>query len=127
MYLKISWKTVKKINISKDYITVLQTRIYLWLRFWLENAKVWWQRTWIWWELQRQNQRQELTFLFLNSWFMENNCKLWSQTVWVWWKWRQRKDESSASGKKSFQYPLKNVTQTRIYLWLRLWLKHAKV
>jgi hypothetical protein len=77
--IKISWKKVKKINISKDlfllsvaYVSSFalfqQTRIYLWLRFWLEHAKVWWQPAWIWWNLsqnQGQNQWQELTCAFL--------------------------------------------------------------
>ena len=40
-----------------------------------------------------------------------------------WWKWSTR----SASGKKSFEYPSKYVPQTRIYLWLRFSLEHAKV
>ena len=72
-------------NIWDILVTVPQTRIYLWLRFWLKHAKVWWQRTWIWWELINDKIRgNNQVVLCLNFWFTENSCKLRSQTAWVW-------------------------------------------
>ena len=60
--------------------TVPQTRIYLWLRFWLDHTKVWCHPDS--WKRSQKSRTEAVASSNLcntgNFWFKENICKLWS-------------------------------------------------